>query len=73
MSSKVYRQGLDRDEAKALSVMQQKWPKLSRQEMSVDLHKIIQRVGSFPLHAFGLIHPTDSGWLLASCFLPASG
>ncbi|POW13212.1 hypothetical protein PSTT_03909 [Puccinia striiformis] len=34
MSSKVYRQGLDRDEAKALSVMQQKWPKLWKQEMN---------------------------------------
>jgi len=60
MSSKVYRQGLDRDEAKALSVMQQKWPKLSRQEMSVDLHKIIQR------------HPADKPRTIANVHDPAT-
>ncbi|POW04121.1 hypothetical protein PSHT_11365, partial [Puccinia striiformis] len=43
MSSKVYRQGLDRDEAKALSVMQQKWPKLWKQEMNVNFQKLIQQ------------------------------
>ncbi|KNF02741.1 hypothetical protein PSTG_04026 [Puccinia striiformis f. sp. tritici PST-78] len=43
MSSKVYRQGLDRDEAKALTVMQQKWPKLWKQEMNVNFQKLIQQ------------------------------
>ncbi|PLW25781.1 hypothetical protein PCASD_22677 [Puccinia coronata f. sp. avenae] len=43
MNSKVYRQRLERDEAKALSVMQQKWPKLWTQEMNLNFLDIIQR------------------------------
>ncbi|KAA1070741.1 hypothetical protein PGT21_022887 [Puccinia graminis f. sp. tritici] len=43
INSKAYRQGLDRHEAKALTVMQQKWPKLRKQEMHVELRTLIQR------------------------------
>ncbi|WAQ91695.1 hypothetical protein PtA15_15A86 [Puccinia triticina] len=47
INSKTYRQGLDRDEAKALAVMQQKWPKLRKQETNVDLCQIIEQ---HPVH-----------------------
>lgn len=60
VSSKVYRQGLDRDEAKALSVIQQKWPKLSRQDIIVYLLKIIQR------------HPADQPRTIANVHDPAT-
>ncbi|EHS62680.1 uncharacterized protein PGTG_21188 [Puccinia graminis f. sp. tritici CRL 75-36-700-3] len=43
INSKAYRQGLDRHEAKALTVMQQKWPKLRKQEMHVELRTLIQQ------------------------------
>jgi hypothetical protein len=43
-NSKDYRQVLDRPEAKALTVMQQKWPKLCKQEMHLELRALIPRV-----------------------------